>query len=49
MKMILALGYPDHMSTIVPVKEEGNLSYYVDGNRDYYVPKLSAEEVITYV
>lgn len=48
-KMILALGYPDHRSTIVPVKEEGNLSYYVDENRDYYVPKLSAEKVITYV
>ena len=48
-KMILALGYPDHKSTLVPVKEDGNLSYYVDENRDYYIPKLSAQEVISYI
>ena len=48
-KMILALGYPDHKSTIVPVKEDGNLSYFVDENRDYYVPKLSSQDVIYFI
>ena len=47
-RMVLALGYPDHKSTIVDLPQDGSLSYYVDENRDYYVPKKSSAEVITY-
>ncbi len=48
-RMVLALGYPDHTSTIVDAKPDGNLNYYVDENRDYYVPKKCSEDVITYM
>lgn len=46
--MVLSLGYPSHKSTIVPAKKGQDLDYYVDDNRDYYVPKLNLEEVVTY-
>lgn len=45
---VLALGYPAHTSTIVDPDEEHGLNYYVDGDRNYYVPKRSLEEVIRY-
>lgn len=47
-EMVLALGYPSHTSQIVDVDQEHGLSYYVDEERNYYVPKRSAEEVIRY-
>lgn len=43
--MVLALGYPSHKSTLVPVTPEKGQDYYVDENRDYYVPKLKLEQV----
>lgn len=46
---VLALGYPDHTSTVVTEDPEHGLSYYVDADRNYYVPKRSSEEVITFV
>lgn len=46
---VLALGYPLNKSTIVEVDDEHGLDYYVDDNRDYYVPKRSADEVIKYI
>ncbi len=42
----IGLGYPAHKSTIVPVGTDGNLDYYVDEKRDYYVPKKSLKEVL---
>lgn len=45
-RLVISLGYPDHASTVVSVPENGDLSYYVDEVRDYYVPKRSVEEVI---
>lgn len=44
-RLVIALGYPDHASCIVPVPESGDLSYYVNEDRDYFVPKRSADEV----
>ena len=44
-RMIIAMGYPKHRSTIVDVPESGNVSYYVDDQIDYYVPKRSVEEL----
>ena len=46
--MVLALGYPSHKSTLVPVEEGKPLKYYVDANRDYYVPKLKLNEVVEF-
>lgn len=46
---VLALGYPTHTSTVVAPDEEHGLSYYVDGERNYYVPKRPASEVISYL
>lgn len=43
--IVLALGYPAHKSTLVSGEEGKSLDYYVDGNRDYYVPKLPLEKV----
>lgn len=45
-RMVLALGYPDHKSNIVDLPQDGSLNYYVDENRDYYVPKKSSADVI---
>lgn len=45
---VLALGYPAHTSTIVAPDEEHGLSYYVDEERNYYVPKRSSQDVIQY-
>lgn len=47
--LAIALGYPAHKSTIVPVPASGALKYYVDENRDYYVPKKSFDELVTIV
>ncbi len=44
-KLALALGKPDHKSTLVDVPEDGKLTYYVDENVDYYVPKKAFDEV----
>lgn len=45
-RLVIALGYPDHASCIVPLPEDGSTSYYVNEDRDYFVPKRSAEDVI---
>ncbi len=47
--LAIALGYPAHKSTIVPVPESGEIKYYVDENRDYYVPKRAFDEVARFV
>lgn len=44
-RMVIALGYPDHASCIVSVPDSGDTSYYVNEDRDYFVPKRSADEV----
>ena len=41
----IAFGYPTHKSTVVSVGEEGDLKYYLDENKDYYVPKKDVREV----
>lgn len=46
---VLALGYPSHKSTVVRPDEEHGLNYYVDGDRNYYVPKRPEKEIIQYV
>lgn len=46
---VLALGYPRNTSVIVDEDAEHGLSYYVDADRNYYVPKRPAKEVIRYL
>ena len=43
----IGLGYPTHHSTIVDVPESGKLAYYLDENKDYFVPKRSITELCT--
>lgn len=42
---MVALGYPAHRSTPVPM-ENGSVRYYLDANGDYCVPKRSRGEVL---
>ncbi len=44
---VVAFGYPSHKSVIVPLKD-GKKAYYLDGNRDYCVPKYAKEEIVTW-
>lgn len=44
---VLALGYPAMKSTLVKGEKGKSLDYYVDKNRDYYVPKLSLDETVS--
>lgn len=47
-QLVIALGYPSHKSQIVDMKEN-NYKYYVDENRDYYVPKRKLEDIVKIV
>ena len=42
---VVAFGYPTHKAGIVPMTEQTGVKYYLDENRDYCVPKRSAEEI----
>lgn len=42
---ILAFGYPAHKSTLVPIPDDGSLKYYLDDNKDYCVPRHTADEL----
>jgi nitroreductase len=42
---MVALGYPIHAARVVPLTEATGVKYYLDENRDYCVPKRSADEL----
>lgn len=44
--LILALGRPKEEVRMVPVKEDGSVTYYRDEAGVHYVPKRSLEEVL---
>lgn len=44
-RLALALGYPSHKSTIVELPEDSSLKYYLDEERQYYVPKRKQEDI----
>jgi len=44
-RLVIALGYPSHKSTIVDVSVGDSITYYLDENKDYYVPKYRVEEI----
>lgn len=45
---VVAFGYPSHESHIVDVKA-GDTKYYLDENKDYWVPKRKPEDVVSYL
>lgn len=46
---MVAFGYPTHEAHIVPLTEETGVKYYLDGQKDYCVPKHSKEEIARYL
>ena len=46
---MVAFGYPAHKAHIVPLTAETGVKYYLDGQKDYCVPKRSAEEIARYL
>ena len=46
---MVAFGYPTHEAHIVPLTGETGVKYYLDGQKDYCVPKRSAEEIARYL
>jgi len=49
LRIVIALGYPSHESTLVDVPADGSLAYYLDDERNYYVPKRPMEEIARFV
>ena len=45
---VVAFGYPTHRSTLREVEPSEDLTYYLDENRDYVVPRKKIEEVIQF-
>lgn len=46
---VVAFGYPSHKSYVEPVKEDGDIKYYLDANKDYVVPKRELADVVRYL
>ena len=46
---MVAFGYPAPEAHIVPMAEATGVKYYLDDNKDYCVPKRSAEEIARYL
>lgn len=46
---MVALGYPAHVSRVVPLTEATGVKYYLDENRDYCVPKRAAADIARFV
>lgn len=42
----VALGYPTHRATVVAPRPDGSLQYYLDANRDYFVPKREVAQIV---
>lgn len=45
---MVAFGYPTHKSTVVPLPEGGSFKYWLDEQKDYYVPKRAGEDLASY-
>ncbi len=46
--LLIAIGKPMHSSEIVEM-QEGDCKYYVDSNRNYYVPKRAYCDIVKFV
>ena len=47
-RLVISLGKPSHSSTIVDMDAEGNFKYYLDGERNYYVPKRAFDDIVRF-
>ena len=45
-RMVIAMGYPAHTSTVVEMDEAHSVKYYVDDEVNYYVPKRALEDLV---
>lgn len=45
-RLVLALGYPDHASVVTDLPADGDTAYYVNEDRDYFVPKRSEADIV---
>lgn len=48
-RLVISLGKPSHTSTVVPLKPGEDPKYYLDEDRNYYVPKRAFEDVVCFV
>lgn len=46
LSLLLALGKPKEVVTLVPVKADGDVRYYRDENQAHYVPKRALEDLL---
>lgn len=42
---VIGFGYPIHTSRVIEVDSGGGLKYYLDGNRDFVVPKKKIDDI----
>jgi len=47
-RLVIALGYPSHTSTIVEPSEDGSVMYYLDEEKNYCVPKRNFEDIVSF-
>lgn len=45
-RLVLALGYPDHASVVTDLPADGDTAYYVNEDRDYFVPKRREADIV---
>ena len=45
-QLVLALGKPKEEVKVVPVREDGKVTYYRDENQVHYVPKRALKDVM---
>ncbi|MDO4193028.1 MAG: nitroreductase family protein [Erysipelotrichaceae bacterium] len=45
-RIVIAMGYPAHTSTVVEMNEAHDVKYYVDDEVNYYVPKRALEDLV---
>jgi nitroreductase len=43
---VIAFGYPAHKSTVIDAVD-GNVTYFMDDNKDYIVPKRTIDDITT--
>lgn len=48
-RLVIAFGKPDNKCTLVEPKEDGSLKFYLDEEKNYYIPKRSLEDVVRFV
>ena len=48
-RLVVAFGKPDHKSYLVEQGDRPSLKYYLDDDRNYYVPKRKMEEVARFL